>query len=56
MEKTQKDVNIEDTFNTERITRYGWSQKVVYVYNKNNVSVQLKRKQILKIRAAILSK
>mgnify|MGYP000898486399 CR=1 FL=1 len=56
MEKTQKDVHIKDTFNTERITRYSFAQKVVYVDNKNNVSVQLKRKQILKIRAAILSK
>jgi hypothetical protein len=53
MEKTDKDQDIIDNFKTIKLTRYGFNQKFVYIFNKDMKSLKLDVKEINKIIFAL---
>jgi hypothetical protein len=53
MEKTDKEQNIEDNIAGLRIVRYGFTQKFIYISNKENKSLILGLKELQKIKQAL---
>lgn len=51
--KTDKDQNVEDKIGVLRIVRYGFSQKTVHIYNRENKELSLNIKELEKIKAAL---
>lgn len=53
MEKTDKDQDITDNIGDIQFIRYGFAQKAIYISGKNNKSLRLDKKELLKIKAAL---
>jgi hypothetical protein len=53
MDKTDKDQNITDNIGNIQFKRYGFSQKAIYISGKNNKSLMLESKELLKIKSAL---
>lgn len=53
MDKTDKDQNITDSLGNVQFTRYGFSQKAIYISGKNSKPLNLESKELLKIKIAL---